>query len=223
MIVCPGESLLVYLKVHTHAPLIRRFPEGGAGGRAESHPACIDRRRLCRKNSPLAGLDAPTPAREKGLPSLWGALLFQGGEPKVSKGRAESPLRAPAGAYFHAPWWGLTRRLRRGLGLAVPRGAHTFLSVAKEKCAKESQRHGDSGKKPFIAHFGGGARYVARSMSWPAYAYHRARSELAFFRRQNGRAFFPPLPIAALLRRSRRGAGLPLAGWDASCSWNFAA
>ena len=37
---------------------------------------------------------------------------------------------------------------------------------------------------------------------------------LAYFRRQNGRAFFPPLPIAALLRRSRRGAGLPLAGWD---------
>ena len=35
--------------------------------------------------------------------------------------------------------------------------------MAKEKCAKESQRHGDSGKKPFIAHFDGGARYVARS------------------------------------------------------------
>ena len=50
---------------------------------------------------------------------------------------------APAGAY-PLPRWGLTRRLRRGLGLAVPRGAHTFLSVAKEKCAKESQRHGDS-------------------------------------------------------------------------------
>ena len=51
---------------------------------------------------------------------------------------------------------------------------------------------------------------------WPAYACYRARSELAFFRRQNGRAFFPPLPIAALLPRSWRGAGLPLAGWDAS-------
>ena len=36
--------------------------------------------------------------------------------------------------------------------------------MAKEKCAKESQRHGDSGKKASIAHFGGGARYVARSM-----------------------------------------------------------
>ena len=29
---------------------------------------------------------------------------------------------------------------------------------------------------------------------------------LAFFRRQNGRAFFPPLPIAALLPRSWRWA-----------------
>ena len=62
------------------------------------------------------------------------------------------------------PWWGMTRRLRRGLGLAVPRGALTFLSVAKEKCAKESQRHGDSGKKASNAHFDGGARYVARSV-----------------------------------------------------------
>ena len=74
-----------------------------------------------------------------------------------SAGRADclprgKPFGAPAGAY-PLPRQGLTRRLRRGLGLAVPRGAHTFLSVAKEKCAKESQRHGDSGKKPFIAHF----------------------------------------------------------------------
>ena len=72
--------------------------------------------------------------------------------------------KPPARSAERFPCGGLTRRLRRGLGLAVPRGAHTFLSVAKEKCAKESQRHGDSGKKPFIAHFGGGARYVARSM-----------------------------------------------------------
>ena len=39
---------------------------------------------------------------------------------------------------------------------------------------------------------------------------------LAFFRRQNGRAFFPPLPIAALLRRSWLWAYAPLAGWDVS-------
>ena len=77
----------------------------------------------------------------------------------------------------NSPWWGLTRRLRRELGLAVPWGAHTFLSVAKEKCAKESQRHGDSGKKPFIAYFDGGARYVARStVELPTWTFVRARS-----------------------------------------------
>ena len=98
-----------------------------------------------------------------------------------SAGRADclprgKPFGAPAGA-FPAPRWGLTRRLRRRLGLAVPRGAHTFLSVAKEKCAKESQRHGDSGKKASIAHFDGGARYVARSMVGQiTHAIVRARS-----------------------------------------------
>ena len=39
---------------------------------------------------------------------------------------------------------------------------------------------------------------------------------LTLFLFQKGQGFFPPLPIAALLPRSRRGAGLPLAGWDAS-------
>ena len=161
----------------------------------------------------------------------------------------ESPLLASTGDNFavsKSPRRGLTRRLRRELGLAVPWGAHTFLSVAKEKCAKESQRHGDSR--------GGPPRFASRASScgspsgcprprfasltrrekgvycpfwrrgslcraqrsWPAYACYRARSELAFFRRQNGRAFFPPLPIAALLRRSWRGAYADLAGWDVS-------
>ena len=35
--------------------------------------------------------------------------------------------------------------------------------MAKEKCAKESQRHGDYGKKASTAHFDGGARNVARN------------------------------------------------------------
>ena len=63
-----------------------------------------------------------------------------------SAGRADCLPRGkpPARSAERFPCGGLTRRLRRGLGLAVPRSAHTFLSVAKEKCAKESQRHGDS-------------------------------------------------------------------------------
>ena len=39
---------------------------------------------------------------------------------------------------------------------------------------------------------------------------------LTFFRRQNGRAFFPPLPIAALLRRSWCRADSNGGAWDAS-------
>ena len=65
----------------------------------------------------------------------------------VQGGERKATLLAPqreTTAMENSPCWGLTRRLRRGLGLAVPWDAHTFLSVAKEKCAKESQRHGDS-------------------------------------------------------------------------------
>ena len=57
---------------------------------------------------------------------------------------------------------GLTRRLRREwMGLPPRRGI--VLSFDAKESTKESVRHGDSGKKPFIAHFDGGARYVARS------------------------------------------------------------
>ena len=37
---------------------------------------------------------------------------------------------------------------------------------------------------------------------------------LTLFLFQKGQGFFPPLPIAALLPRSWRWAGLPLAGWN---------
>ena len=101
------------------------------------------------------GPDAPTPARGQGL-QPYGALdCFRWRSEGVQGASGKPPAcidrRQLCRKKF--PRWGMTRRLRRGLGFAVPRGAHTFLSVAKEKCAKESQRHGDSGKKPFIAHF----------------------------------------------------------------------
>ena len=45
----------------------------GTGGRAESHPASMTRDNFAVRNSPLRGLDAPTPAREEGL-QPYGAL-----------------------------------------------------------------------------------------------------------------------------------------------------
>ena len=136
----------------------------GAGGERKA-PCWHDKRQLCRRNSPLAGPDAPTPARGQGL-QPYGALdCFRWRSEGVQGASGKPPAcidrRQLCRKKF--PRWGMTRRLRRGLGLAVPWGAHTFLSVAKEKCAKESQRHGDSGKKAPIAHFDGGARNVARN------------------------------------------------------------
>ena len=45
---------------------------------------------------------------------------------------------------------------------------------------------------------------------------HSCALVLTLFLFQKGQGFFPPLPIAALLPRSRRGAYLPLARWDTS-------
>ena len=163
----------------------------------------------------------------EGLAGLWGALLFRMAIRRGAGGRAEShpaSMTRDSFAARNSHWRSLTRRLRREVGLAVPRGAHTFLSVAKEKCAKESQRHGDSGKKPFNAHFAGGARNVARAIVGElSHTFVRA-PVLTFFRRQSGRAFFPPLPIAALLTRSWLWADSNGVAWDASMrQCNFAA
>ena len=152
----PRKATLFFCRNIYTRGVFRRLRSEGDWGRAES-PQCARR----RNPLPRWGSDAPTPARKKGL-QPYGALYCFGRRSEDFQRASGKPFGAPAGAY-PLPRRGMTRRLRRGLGLAVPRGAHTFLSVAKEKCAKESQRHGDSGKKPFIAHFGGGARYVARS------------------------------------------------------------
>ena len=50
--------------------------------------------------------------------------------------------------------------------------------------------------------------------SWIAITYVWSALVLAFFRRQNGRAFFPPLPIAARFPRSWRWADSANASWD---------
>ena len=63
----------------------------GASGKP---PASNIRRSLCRKQSPMAGPDAPTLAREKGL-QPYGALdCFGRRSEGGAGGRAESPLLA---------------------------------------------------------------------------------------------------------------------------------
>ena len=167
---------------------------------------------VCPEESPLGRPQAhtPTPLARRLPEGVQGAS----GKPPASMTRDNF-------AVSKFPWLGLTRRLRRGLGLAVPRGAHTFLSAAKEKCAKESQRHGDSGKKASIAHFGGGARYVARSrVGQLTHAIVRARSS-PFSAVKMGGPFslrcLSPLCSPAV----GGGQAYPLRGGIAPVAWRF--
>ena len=143
------------------------------------------------------------------------------------------------------PCWGMTRRLRRGWWGCRPEGGSTFFrserKYQRKRAARRLQRRPaplrvagfglrepfglsstsvrfahPPGKSPLLPIFERGSSQCRAQHCWTVIPYYRARSELAFFRRLNGRAFFPPLPIAALLPRSRRRTGLPLAGWDAS-------
>ena len=107
---------------------------------------------------------------------------------------------------------GLTRRLRREWWGCRPEGV--VLSFEAKESTKESTRHGDYVKKASTAHFAGGARNVARNGVGQLSPTPVRAPVLAFFRRQNGRAFFPPLPIAALLPHSWRWADSTNASWD---------
>ena len=136
--------------------------------------------------------------------------------PKVSKGRAESPLLAVTHGNF-----AVKESLAGGTdaptpartdGAAAPRRA--VLSFDAKESTKESQRHGDYGKKPFIAHFDGGARNVARNFVGELPPTFARAPVLPFFRRQNGRAFFPSLPNAALLPRSWHRADSNSGAWE---------
>ena len=120
-------------------------------------PACIDRRQLCRKKFPLAGPDAPTPARGQGL-QPYGALTLFFRWRKKSVQKNASGTATPEAARPAA---------RRGLRPAVALRAVLVLGSLRSP----------AGKKPFIAHFDGGARYVARSgVGQLTHAIVRARS-----------------------------------------------
>ena len=121
--ICPRERWLQSLRFLANFGA-RRFPKGNEGKRVSS--GYNRRRRLATRSS---GKQQAERTAVRTAPIVC---------------PEESPLVRPLAHTSCRRRGGLTRRLRRGLGLAVPRGAHTFLSMAKEKCAKESQRHGDS-------------------------------------------------------------------------------
>ena len=86
-------------------------------------PACIGVRQLCRKKIRCWGAWCVDSGWGGGFGVPWGSRQLRC--PKVSKGRAESPLVRPQ-AHTPCPGWGLTRRLRRGSGTCRPMGRSPF-------------------------------------------------------------------------------------------------
>ena len=139
---------------------------------------------------------------------------FSSGGPKGAvNGKPTARLRA----HNHAE--GLTRRLRRGRRGFRPDGGSTFFRSERKYQRKHAARR--LREKGFYCPFCRRGSLCRARPNWPDFTCDRARSELAFFRRLNGRAFFPPLPIAALLPRSWRGAYSNGGAWDASLQLGY--
>ena len=160
----------------------RRFPKG------EWKELWCARRR--KPPAAAGGIDAPTPARTVGLPPYG---FSPASVPEGFQRASGKPFGAPAGAYLLPPPGGIDAPTpARTVGLP-PRGGQYFLSKRKKvpkkasgtatpEAAHVAMRRGlrsagalravldlgslrsPAGKKPLIAHFDGGARYVARSM-----------------------------------------------------------
>ena len=136
--------------------------------------------------------------------------------------------RGGAGGERKAPASGIIRQLCRKQflpggcradsgadgGAAAPRGESTFFRSERKYQRKLAARR--LREKGFYCPFCRRGSLCRAHPNWQDFTCHRARSELAFFRRQNGRAFFPPLPIAALLPRSWRWADSNGVAWDVS-------
>ena len=144
--------------------------------------------------------------------------IASSGDPKGLGASGKPPVRPQA---HTPPPAGPDTPTPARIGTCRPKGRSHFSFGGERKVCKRKPAARRLREKGFYCPFWRRGSLCRAQRSWPAYACYRARSELAFFRRQNGRAFFPPLPIAALLRRRWRRAYLPLAGWDASVQLGY--
>ena len=141
-----------------------------------------------------------------GFLANFGARRFPKGERKALWcARRRIPL---------APVGGLTRRLRREWWGCRPEWGSTFFRSERKYQRKPAARR--LREKALYCPFCRRGSQCRAQWSWIAITYVWSALVLAFFRRQNGRAFFPPLPIAALLPRRWRWADSNSGAWDAS-------
>ena len=138
-------------------------------------PACSVERSLCRESSPLRGIDAPTPAREKGL-QPYGARYCFGWRSEGGWGRAESPQCARRRNPL--PRWGSDAPTPARIGTCRPKGRSHFSFGGERKVCKRKPAARRLREKalycPFLKE---GVRNVARSLvELPTWTFVRARA-----------------------------------------------
>ena len=133
---------------------------------------------------------------------------------KGNRVQAEGPLVRPQ-AHTPCPGWGLARRLRRGSRACSPMGRPHFSFGGERKVCKRKPAARRLREKAFYCPFlKEGVRNVARNFVGELPPTFARAPVLPFFRRQNGRAFFPSLPNAALLPRSWHRADSNSGAWE---------
>ena len=149
-----GKPFGVSVGANPFIPLACRLPEGvqGASGKP---PAGINKRQLCRRNSPLAGPDAPTTARKQGLQPYGALTLFFRWRKKSMQKKASGtatpgkrlllPILTAGLATSRAAWLARFRMLSCALGARLfppPKWAGLFPSAAYRRSASAQSAWG---------------------------------------------------------------------------------
>ena len=152
----------------------------GAGGERKA-PCWHDKRQLCRRNSPLAGPDAPTPARGQGLQPYGALYCFEWRSEGVQGGERKAPPACSAERNLcrgSSPLAGPDAPTPARIGTCRPMGRSHFSFGSERKVCKRKPAARRLREKalycPFLKE---GVRNVARStLGLPTWTFVRARA-----------------------------------------------
>ena len=148
--------------------LFRVANRRGCRGASGKPPCLHDKKQLCRKKFPLAGIDAPTPAREKGLQPSWGTHLLRRRSEEGAGGRAEShpaSMTRDSFAVRNSPLRGPAAPTPARIGTCRPK-EHSHFSFGGERkvCKRKPAARRLREKALYCPFLKEGVRNVARSM-----------------------------------------------------------
>ena len=167
---------------------------------------------VCFEGSPLPAQQCGSPAPEPDMPQLWrGSRVCSSKRksrppsgPEGFQRAIGKPFGTPAGACL-LPVGADAPTPAREWDLSSHGTLTLFFRWRKRSVQKKAGGTATSGKR-FLLPILTAWLVMSRAIKLGDFTFSWSALVLVFFRRQNGRAFFPPLPIAALLLRRWREA-----------------